>query len=373
MVGAVIHHWDTQVAADPAQCRTAAAAVHRLSRCLGSAALDLAPRCDGEWTGPASTAASQRTVAAARHLSAAADRCSVLAAALDGFAQALATVCEDLRVATSVALDAGLTIDHSGFYSASDHPAAIAVRRARADEATAHAVFRSRLPKPAAPDAWTDLSRALLDAPPRGGDTAEWLAWSASQPGSLAGLPGRRLSAELEWFTRSAAASTRPFIGRAGSLLEAARPAGAHLLRELGLAGSVLTVGLDARHQWTADAAHPSMSATERSLRAGVRGAVEGGMTLAFAAGGAAALAAMPGGAYLGGTLGAWAGQRVGGAVADVAVEHVDDVLRVAETLGDTGSDVVDAVGHAAEAVDDAADAVGDAVGQASDRLCFWH
>lgn len=361
-----MQHWPTGVDGDPAGCRAAGSRLSDLGARLRQAALRLSPDCAApDWSGPASRAADGKIAGARVSLSAAADRCDVVARAVTRLGADLSEVTAALADAAQLAVSDGLTVDATGFFAEAGHRAVEAALRARAAESTAHARLRAGLPAAPGPDASDQLQRALLHLPPEDGDALDMAAWAVRQPGAVAGLPGQWVNGHLSWAVHSASQSTDDGIRRIGSVLEAAKPVGKQVLADLRLTGNVLTVGLSARSQWQEDAIDPAMSDTERVTRSAVRGTIEGGATIVCAAALGGFLSPIPGGAFVGGAAGGWAGKQVGGKVADIAVDHVDDALELVQDAGDT-------VSGAAEAVRDAADVVGDAAEDVGDKIVFW-
>lgn len=364
-----VRTWPTRLDGDPVSCVQLGAHLRRMAQDVAAMAAGVSQeRATVAWVGSASGNAALRVSACATAVQRTASRLRELADGTTALGEELARVASELGRARAGALAAGLPATADGFSAPEGHGAAALVQAAREREARAHQALGSLLVSVTqgafARRTARDLGDGLLLLPPDG-DAWDRVAWGVGLPGALVSLPTDRLKANVSLVVSGATSSTDARVARTARAVEAAEPVGKGVLKGLGVAGNLLTVGLDGREQWRADADDPALTEAERVGRTAVRGAIEGGLTIGGAALCAAALSPIPGGAFVGGVVGGKLGEIGGKWAADIAVEHVDDVIELA-------SDAADLAGDAAEAASDAADAVGDVAGEVSDKLCFW-
>lgn len=326
------------------------------------------------WLGVASAASALQATESGRSLEDLSHRAGGLGHAVGELGRALALVEERLQGALSLAVASGLVVDGDGFWATDDDPAARAVAAARDLEDRAHSALRGALPRLDGEGFFSGLGTALSPCL-SGHDGWETAAWAVGVPGTVAGLPGTWVTSHLDGMTTAATHSTDPRIRRVATAIErvgalAEAPAAKRTMTGLGVVGDVFEVGFDARERWRADGDDPTMDNRERMARAAVQGAVEGGCTIGGATFGAALLSPIPGGSFVGGAVGGWAGHKFGGWAADHAVEHVDEALEAYDAAADAVSDAAD---EARKTVTDASDAVGDAAGRVADKVCFWN
>lgn len=368
------------VAGDPAACRSVAHALLELGRRCTAAAerLDAGSVPGGRWSGTAATAWSRQRGVLRSTVVDAGGRLALLGEGVMAFALTLADVERRLDAARTRAPGIGATIVGDlvqppvtcASSTASGWPELMAeIGAAHRDLDDAHAQLGQVMARVRGDGISDGLLSSVLRLPPVGGDHWEYTAWAVGLPGAVVSLPGDRLTANLSLVATAATRSTDDAIRRAATAIDAAKPAAKHALKELGLAGDVLSVGLSGRDQWRADADDASMPDAERVGRTVVRATLEGGGS----AGGAILLGGLlspiPGGTFVGGAAGGWAGGKLGELAADHAVEHVDEALAVADAAGDALSDAGDAVSEAAAEV---GDVVGDVAGSVRDSLCLW-
>lgn len=367
-------YWPTTLAGSVGQCRATAVGLRDLGQRVRVASL-VAERQRGVagWHGRAEASAGREVATTIRELEAVADRTQDLAEALADFVRLLGGVEEQLAAARAVATATGLRVSGAGFFASGGHEAAVMVRAARAREGAAHEGLGHALVSVRdggrAERLVTSAVSGVLRLPPTGGDRWDHAGWALGLPGSVAALPTERVKAQLALVATAATQSTDATVRRAASAVDRLAPRASQAVKELGVVGDVVTVGLAGREQWRADADDASMTEAERIGRTTVRAGIEGLATVGGAVVVGGLLSPIPGGTFVGSAIGGWAGQRVGGLVADVAVTYVDDALVIAEAVGDTAQDAADDVVGAARGV---ADAAGEAADAVADRLCAW-
>ena len=361
--------WSTHLDGDPVACVQLGARLRQIAQDVAAMAAGASgERATVTWIGNASGHAALRVSACATAAQRTAGRLRELAEAATALGEELAGVASELGRARARALAEGQPATAEGFSAPEGHAAVALVRDAREREARAHEALGGLLVRVTqgsfARRTARDVVDGLLLLPPDG-DRWDVVAWGVGLPGALVSLPTDRLKANVSLVVSGATNSTDARVARTARAAEAAAPAGKGALRCLGVAGNVLTVGLDGREQWRADADDPALTRSERVGRTAVRGAIEGGATVLGAAALGTALSPFPGGTFVGGVVGGKIGEIGGKLAADIAVEHVDDVIELA-------SDAKDLAGDAAETASDAVDAVGDVAREVSDKLCFW-
>lgn len=383
----------THLDGDAASCQAASTQLARLVRQLRDAEAGLVhePGNLRGWEGPASTAWRVRTAERAAEAADLTTRLELVGMALEDLARGLDAVGGLLQRARDVAAGGGLVVTAGGILGP---PPAIGagptgqldawatasalVGDARAQETSAHAIVRGRLETACAPGVTaTILSAFSLTAPE--GDALDVGSWCLGIGSTATGLMTKRARAALldsaKGVFRFGVDEAELAGSRAAIASGGAKTVGI-IAKRAGLAGSVLTVALDGREQWRADSDDERLSHADKVGRTIVRGAVEGGFTVAGATILGGICSPIPGGTLVGGAIGGYGGHIVGKFAADVAVEQVDEVIDAAEDVGDAVRDAAGAVADAGGAALDTADEIKDeAVDKAKDvgkKLCFW-